>query len=115
MIAAQVCRCCCDGRADTRPSFPHLQPDLPRRARGSEHGLRAWDPRRGGDDSRIHPARDSPIGGWDHLLFIIAVVFLAGQGLRAAKLVSLFVLGHSLTLLSLNAEVVDVVRRRQAE
>ena len=56
------------------------------------------------------------VGGWDHLLFIIGVVFLAGQLFRAAKLVSLFVLGHSLTLLiatlagwRLNAEVVDVV------
>src|SRR5215210_7617717 len=39
------------------------------------------------------------LGGWDHLLFIAAVVLLAG-GLRpAAKLISLFVLGHSLTLL----------------
>ena len=56
------------------------------------------------------------VGGWDHLLFIIGVVFLAGALLRAAKLVTLFVAGHSLTLLiatlagwRLNAEVVDVV------
>ena len=56
------------------------------------------------------------VGGWDHLLFIAGVVLAAGQFLRAAKLVSLFVLGHSLTLLiatlagwRLNAEVVDVV------
>jgi hydrogenase/urease accessory protein HupE len=56
------------------------------------------------------------VGGWDHLLFILGIVFVAGQALRAAKLVSLFVLGHSLTLLiatlagwRLNAEVVDVV------
>ena len=56
------------------------------------------------------------IAGWDHLLFIIGVIFLAGALLRAAKLVTLFVAGHSLTLLiatlagwRLNAEVVDVV------
>ena len=54
--------------------------------------------------------------GWDHLLFIAGVVLLAGQLFRAAKLVSLFVAGHSLTLLiatlagwRLNAELVDVV------
>jgi hydrogenase/urease accessory protein HupE len=56
------------------------------------------------------------VGGWDHLLFIAGAVLLAGQLVRAAKLVSLFVLGHSLTLLiatlagwQLNAELVDVV------
>jgi hydrogenase/urease accessory protein HupE len=54
--------------------------------------------------------------GWDHLLFIIGVVLLARGLFRAAKLVSLFVGGHSLTLLvatlagwKLNAELVDVV------
>lgn len=56
------------------------------------------------------------VGGWDHLLFIAGVVLLAGQLFRAAKLVTLFVAGHSLTLLvatlagwRLNAELVDVV------
>lgn len=56
------------------------------------------------------------VGGWDHLLFIAGVVLLAGGWLTAAKLISLFVLGHSLTLLvatlagwQLNATVVDVV------
>jgi hydrogenase/urease accessory protein HupE len=56
------------------------------------------------------------LGGWDHLLFIAGVVLVAGQLLRAAKLVSLFVVGHSLSLLvatlagwQLNAELVDVV------
>jgi hydrogenase/urease accessory protein HupE len=56
------------------------------------------------------------VGGWDHLLFIAGVVLLAAQPLRAVKLVSLFVLGHSLTLLiatlagwQLDAELVDVV------
>lgn len=37
--------------------------------------------------------------GWDHLLFVLGVVLLAGQTQRAAKLLSLFVLGHSLTLI----------------
>ena len=56
------------------------------------------------------------VGGWDHLLFIAGVVLLAGNWRRAAKLVSLFVAGHSLTLLvatiagwKLDATVVDVV------
>lgn len=54
--------------------------------------------------------------GWDHLLFITGVVIFAGNAPRAAKLVSLFALGHSLTLLvatiagwKLNATLVDVV------
>jgi hydrogenase/urease accessory protein HupE len=54
--------------------------------------------------------------GWDHLLFITGVVLLADTVGRAAKLISLFVLGHSITLLlatiagwQLNATVVDVV------
>jgi hypothetical protein len=53
--------------------------------------------------------------GWDHLLFIAGVVLLAGNAMRAAKLVSLFVAGHSLTLLvatlagwNVSAELVDV-------
>ncbi len=56
------------------------------------------------------------VGGWDHLLFIGGIVLLAGGLKLAAKLVSLFVLGHSLTLLvatlagwKLNATAVDVV------
>src|SRR5215208_5762979 len=56
------------------------------------------------------------VGGYDHLLFIVGVVLVAG-GLRpAAKLISLFVAGHSLTLLvatlagwQLNADLVDAV------
>ena len=54
--------------------------------------------------------------GWDHLLFIAGVVLLAGSFKAAAKLVSLFVAGHSITLLvatlaewKLNATAVDVV------
>jgi hydrogenase/urease accessory protein HupE len=38
--------------------------------------------------------------GWDHLLFVLGIVLLAGQPQRAAKLLSLFVLGHSLTLIA---------------
>ena len=56
------------------------------------------------------------VGGWDHLLFIAGVVLLAGSWRSAAKLISLFVAGHSLTLLvatiagwKLDATVVDVV------
>ena len=54
--------------------------------------------------------------GMDHLLFITGVVLLADSVARAAKLISLFVLGHSITLLAatiagwqLNATLVDVV------
>lgn len=56
------------------------------------------------------------VGGWDHLLFIAGIVLLARSTTRAAKLISLFVAGHSTTLLiatlagwQLNASVVDVV------
>jgi len=56
------------------------------------------------------------VGGWDHLLFIAGVVLVAGALRPAAKLISLFVAGHSLTLLvatlagwKLDATVVDVV------
>lgn len=54
--------------------------------------------------------------GWDHLLFIAGVVLLAGGLGSAAKLISLFVAGHSLTLLvatlaksQLDPTLVDVV------
>ena len=54
--------------------------------------------------------------GWDHLLFITGVVLLSGNVRSAAKLITLFVAGHSLTLLiatlggwRLNATAVDVV------
>src|SRR5829696_6033691 len=39
------------------------------------------------------------VGGWDHLLFILGVVLLAGSWRSAAKLISLSSQGHSLTLL----------------
>jgi hydrogenase/urease accessory protein HupE len=54
--------------------------------------------------------------GWDHLLFIAGIVLLAGEWRRAAKLISVFVLGHSTTLIiatlagwHVNATAVDVV------
>lgn len=54
--------------------------------------------------------------GYDHLLFIVGVVLLAGQAVRAAKFISLFALGHSATLIlatlagwRLNATFVDVI------
>jgi hydrogenase/urease accessory protein HupE len=56
------------------------------------------------------------VAGWDHLLFITGVVLLAGNLRTAAKLITLFVAGHSITLLvatlagwQLNATLVDVV------
>jgi hydrogenase/urease accessory protein HupE len=54
--------------------------------------------------------------GWDHLLFILGTVLLAGTLGRAAKLITLFVVGHSLTLLTatlagwrIDPAVVDIV------
>jgi hydrogenase/urease accessory protein HupE len=56
------------------------------------------------------------IGGWDHVLFIAGIVLLAREARLAAKLISVFVLGHSVTLLlatlagwQINANVVDAV------
>jgi hydrogenase/urease accessory protein HupE len=76
-----------------------------------------------GDDDPNRPLLEYlPLGfwhmvaGWDHLLFITGVVMLSGSLRTAAKLISLFVAGHSLTLLvatltgwQLNATLVDVV------
>ena len=39
------------------------------------------------------------VAGWDHLLFIAGIVLLSESFRTAAKLISLFVAGHSLTLL----------------
>jgi hydrogenase/urease accessory protein HupE len=54
--------------------------------------------------------------GWDHLLFITGVVLLAGRLRTAAKLITAFVVGHSITLLvatlagwRFDATLVDVV------
>lgn len=56
------------------------------------------------------------VGGWDHLLFITGIVLLARSALLAAKLISVFVAGHSTTLLiatlagwNFNASAVDVM------
>jgi hypothetical protein len=53
--------------------------------------------------------------GWDHLLFILGVVLLAGDVRRAAKLISVFAVGHSTTLIAatlagprVDARLVDV-------
>src|SRR5215204_205177 len=40
------------------------------------------------------------VAGWDHLLFIAGVILLSESARTAAKLISLFALGHSLTLLT---------------
>ncbi len=54
--------------------------------------------------------------GWDHLLFVLGIVLFARGPMRAAKLISLFVAGHSLTLIvatlaewRVSATLVDVV------
>jgi hydrogenase/urease accessory protein HupE len=54
--------------------------------------------------------------GWDHLLFVAGIVLLAGSARRGAKVISAFVVGHSLTLITatlagwqVNAGLVDVV------
>ena len=54
--------------------------------------------------------------GWDHLLFVAGIVLIAGGARRGAKVISAFVVGHSLTLITatlaewqVNATMVDVV------
>lgn len=56
------------------------------------------------------------LAGWDHLLFVGGILLLAGQMRRAAKLISLFALGHSVTLFTatvadwhVNPVLVDIV------
>ena len=56
------------------------------------------------------------VAGWDHLLFVAGVILLSEGARTAAKLISLFALGHSLTLLTatlagwrLNPTLVDAV------
>jgi hydrogenase/urease accessory protein HupE len=53
--------------------------------------------------------------GWDHLLFVGGVALLAGTARRAATFISLFALGHSITLIiatlaewRVNATLVDI-------
>lgn len=38
--------------------------------------------------------------GWDHIMFIAAVLLLASDARRAAKLITAFVVGHSLTFIT---------------
>jgi len=54
--------------------------------------------------------------GWDHLLFIAGVVFIAREWRLAAKLITVFVVGHSTTLIiatlagwQMNATLVDII------
>jgi hydrogenase/urease accessory protein HupE len=54
--------------------------------------------------------------GWDHLLFVAGVLLIAKDWVRAAKLISVFVAGHSTTLIiaalagwRVNADLVDIV------
>ena len=54
--------------------------------------------------------------GWDHLLFVAGVLLLARNVRLSAKLISVFALGHSLTLVCatvagwhVNADLVDIV------
>ncbi|MEU0151552.1 HupE/UreJ family protein [Micromonospora fulviviridis] len=56
------------------------------------------------------------LAGWDHLLFVGGILLLAGELRRAAKLISLFALGHSITLFTatvaawqLNPDLVEMV------
>ncbi|MCG5436443.1 HupE/UreJ family protein [Micromonospora foliorum] len=56
------------------------------------------------------------LAGWDHLLFVGGILLLAGEMRRAAKLISLFALGHSITLFTatvadwhINPVPVDIV------
>lgn len=85
-------------RTSLRPLLlaPALLAALPERA--SAHGIT-------GRATSLTTLEYVPLGiehmllGWDHLLFVFAIVLLAGQLKRAAKLISLFVAGHSLTLI----------------
>lgn len=61
------------------------------------HGLGSEDPNRPVIDY-LWLGTKHLLAGWDHLLFILGVVLVAGSLWRATKLISLFVLGHSLTL-----------------
>ena len=58
------------------------------------HGLGAQDPNRPVEEY-LWLGFKHLLAGWDHLLFILAIVLLAGSLWRATKLISLFVLGHS--------------------
>jgi hydrogenase/urease accessory protein HupE len=84
-------------------------------APASAHGLGAQDPNRPLPEY-LWLGFKHLLAGWDHLLFILAIVLLAGGLWRATKLISLFVLGHSITLMlattqewTVSAQLVDVV------
>ncbi|WP_346539019.1 HupE/UreJ family protein [Micromonospora sp. DPT] len=56
------------------------------------------------------------LAGWDHLAFVGGILLLAGKIRRAGKLISLFALGHSVTLFTaavadwhVNPVLVDIV------
>jgi len=79
------------------------------------HGIGAEDPNRPVPEY-LWLGYKHLLEGWDHLLFITAIVLLAGSVWRATKLISLFVAGHSLTLMlattqewKVSADLVDVV------
>lgn len=79
------------------------------------HGLGAQDPNRPLPEY-LWLGFKHLLAGWDHLLFILAIVLLAGSLMRATKLISMFVLGHSITLMlgttnewTVSPELVDVV------
>src|SRR5215210_4321010 len=81
----------------------------------SAHGLGAGDPNRPVPEY-LWLGFKHLLAGWDHLLFILAIVLLAGGLWRATKLISLFVAGHSITLMlattnewTVSATLVDVV------
>lgn len=81
----------------------------------SAHGLGAQDPNRPIPEY-LWLGFKHLLAGWDHLLFILAIVLLAGGLWRATKLISLFVAGHSITLMlattqewTVSPELVDVV------
>lgn len=62
------------------------------------HGLGSEDPNRPVIDY-LWLGTKHLIAGWDHLLFILGVVLVSRNLWRATKMISLFVLGHSITLL----------------
>ncbi len=61
------------------------------------HGLGSEDPNRPVIDY-LWLGTKHLLAGWDHLLFILGVVLVSASLWRATKMLSLFVLGHSLTL-----------------
>lgn len=84
-------------------------------ASADAHGLGSSDPNRPVPEY-LWLGFKHLLAGWDHLLFILAIVLLAGGLWQATKLMSLFVLGHSITLMlsttqefTVNTTFVDVV------